>query len=267
MRMQLWCKTVGAGTWGRRGVGTLVGGCVWVGARGDLSPSPSLFDSCFSRWPDFFWGGWPEFCFLVAFLCGKTGGGPPCRLGSEAWLAGSPVRTRWLPMAMHMQQRWEVEAGLDTACWSRMARSAAEGGSAEEDEEKWPLRQGTGRVRCRCVLWSPLRFHLTQGVSGSEKQGGWGGPGHGMGEVCPVVWGQVVGNGCVLDGADVGRVARLVQACRWCCSRLGAWAMVCGCGGAVTCLLCGVACLVVWVGKPYENGRKLCLVWCGRSVG
>jgi hypothetical protein len=43
MHMQAWCKTEGAGTWGRRGVGSLVGGGVWVGARGDLSPSPSLF--------------------------------------------------------------------------------------------------------------------------------------------------------------------------------------------------------------------------------
>ena len=68
-------------------------------------------------------------------MCGKTGGGPPCRLGSEAWLAGSPVCIRCPPAAMCMQQRWEGEAGLDIACWSRMARSAAEGGSAEVDEE------------------------------------------------------------------------------------------------------------------------------------
>ena len=85
-------------------------------------------------------------------MCGKTGGGPPCRLGSEAWLAGSPVRTRCPALAMRMQQRWEGEAGLYTACWSRMARSAAEGGSAEADEEKGPLRPGTGRVWYRCVL-------------------------------------------------------------------------------------------------------------------
>ncbi len=124
-------------------------------------------------------------------MCGKTGGGPPCRLGSEAWLAGNPIRTRCPALAMYMQQRWEGEAGLGTACWSRMARSAAEGGSAEVDEEKGPLRPGTGRVWCRCVLWPPWRFHLTQGVSGSEKQGDWGGPDHGMGLVCPVVWGQV----------------------------------------------------------------------------
>ena len=76
----------------------------------------------------------------------KTGGGPPCRLGSEAWLAGSPVRTRCPALAMLIQQCWEGEAGLDTTCWSRMARSAAEGGSAEVDEEKGPLRPGTGRV-------------------------------------------------------------------------------------------------------------------------
>ena len=79
-------------------------------------------------------------------MCGKTGGGPPCRLGSEAWLAGSPVRMRCFSVAICMQQRWEGEAGLYTACLSRMARSAAEGGSAEADEEKGPLRPGTGRV-------------------------------------------------------------------------------------------------------------------------
>ena len=53
---------------------------------------------------------------------------------------------------MYMQQRWEVEASLDTAWWSRMAGSAAVGGSAEEAEEKGPLRPGTCRVRDRCVL-------------------------------------------------------------------------------------------------------------------
>ncbi len=109
---------------------------------------------------------------------------------------------------MRMQQRWEGEAGLDNACWSRMARSAAEGGSAEADEEMGPLRPGTGRVWYRCVLWPPWRFHLTQGVPGSEKQGGWGGADHGMGVVCPVAWGQVVQHGGVLGGAEVGGVTR-----------------------------------------------------------
>jgi hypothetical protein len=66
------------------------------------------------------------------------------------------------------------------------------------------------RVWYRCVLWPPLRSHLTQGVPGSEKQGGWGVADHGMGVVCPVVWGQVVGNGGVLGGAEVGGVARVV---------------------------------------------------------
>ena len=49
MRMQSWCKTMGAGTWGRRGVGSLVGGGVWVGARGVCRdfrlPPASLSDS------------------------------------------------------------------------------------------------------------------------------------------------------------------------------------------------------------------------------
>ena len=43
----------------------------------------------------------------------KTAGGAPCRLRSEAWLAGSPVHARCPALAMYMQQRWEVEPGLD----------------------------------------------------------------------------------------------------------------------------------------------------------
>jgi hypothetical protein len=75
-----------------------------------------------------------------------------CRLRSEARLAGSPVRP-WCPaLALSMKQRWVVVAGLDTAWWSRMAGSAAVGGSSEEVEEKEPLRPGTCRVRYRCVL-------------------------------------------------------------------------------------------------------------------
>ena len=81
----------------------------------------------------------------------KTAGGAPCRLRSEAWLAGSPVHERCPALTMYMQQRWEVEPGLDTAWWSRMAGSAAVGGSSEEGEEKGPLRPGTCRVRYRCV--------------------------------------------------------------------------------------------------------------------
>ena len=105
-------------------------------------------------------------------MCGKTGGGPPCRLRSEAWLAGSPVRTRCPALAMYMQQRWEVEASLDTAWWPRMAGCAAVGGSSEEVEEKGPLRPGTRRVWYRCVLWPPLLFHHPHGVPGSEKRCG-----------------------------------------------------------------------------------------------
>ena len=36
MHMQSWCKTMGAGTWCGQGADTLVGGGVWVGARGDF---------------------------------------------------------------------------------------------------------------------------------------------------------------------------------------------------------------------------------------
>jgi hypothetical protein len=82
----------------------------------------------------------------------KTAGGAPFRLRSEAKLAGSPVRMRFPAVAMYMQQRWEVEPGLDTAWWSRMAGSAAVVGSSEGVEEKGPLRPGTCRVRYRCVL-------------------------------------------------------------------------------------------------------------------
>ena len=82
-----------------------------------------------------------------------------------------------------------------------------------------------------------------------------------MGVVCPVVWGQVVGNGGVLGGAEVGRVTRVVSACRWCCSRLGAWAMGCDWVWAVMVQLCGVAHLVVWVGKRVNVGGNC--VWCG----
>ena len=67
-------------------------------------------------------------------------------------MAGSPIRTRCPALAIYMQQRWEVVVGLDTAWWSRMTGSAAVGGSSEEAEEKGPLRPGTGRVWCRCVL-------------------------------------------------------------------------------------------------------------------
>ena len=81
-----------------------------------------------------------------------------CGLRSEAWLAGSPVHARCLALTLYMQQRGEVEPGLDTAWWSRMAgsgSSAAVGGfseDAEEVEEKGPLRPGTCRVWYRCVL-------------------------------------------------------------------------------------------------------------------
>ena len=85
-------------------------------------------------------------------MCGKTAGGPPCRLHSEAWLAGDPVLTRCPALAMYMQQRRMVEAGLDTACWSRVAGSAVVAGSSEVVEEKGPLRPGTGRVQSRCVM-------------------------------------------------------------------------------------------------------------------
>ncbi len=151
--MQSWCKTVGVGTWGRRGVGTLVGGGVRVGARGFYRdfhlPPASLTDFCFFGQVAFFFGGLPDFWMVVV---GKTGGGAPCRLRSEAWLAGSPVHARCPALAMYMQERWEVEASLDTAWWSRMVGCAAVGGSSEEVEEKGPLRPGTGRVWCRCVL-------------------------------------------------------------------------------------------------------------------
>ena len=156
MRMQSWCKTMGAGTWGRRGVGSLVGGGVWVGARGSTSLARRFFFFSGRRKMRkgqvafCLFGGWPDFWMVVCV--GKTAGGAPCRLRSEAWLAGSPVHARCPALAMDMQQRWEVEAGLDTAWWSRMAGCAAEGGSAEADEEKGPLRPGTGRVWCRCVL-------------------------------------------------------------------------------------------------------------------
>ena len=91
-----------------------------------------------------------------------------------------------------MQQRWEVEPGLDTAWWSRMAGSAAVGGSSEKFEEKGPLRPGTGRVWCRCVLLPPWCLHLTQGVSDMGERCGWGVADHGMGLLCTVAWGQVV---------------------------------------------------------------------------
>ncbi len=72
-------------------------------------------------------------------------------------MAGSPVCTRCPALAMYMQQRWEVVAGLDTAWWSRMAGSAAVGGSSEEVEEKGPLRPGTGRVCCDLPCCSTTR--------------------------------------------------------------------------------------------------------------
>jgi hypothetical protein len=86
----------------------------------------------------------------------KTAGGAPCRLRSEAWLAGSPVHALCLALDMYMQQRWEVEPGLDTAWWSHMTGCAAVDGFSEEVEEKGPLHpvpRVRGRVWCRCVLW------------------------------------------------------------------------------------------------------------------
>jgi hypothetical protein len=81
--------------------------------RGDLSPSTSFLLILVFRAGLIFFGGLPD---LFVFVCvGKTGGGPPCRLGSEAWLAGSPIRTRCPCLAMFIQQCWEVVAGLDTA--------------------------------------------------------------------------------------------------------------------------------------------------------
>ncbi len=152
MHMQSWCKTVGPGICDRRDVGSLVGGGLWVGARGDfrLPRSTSLTLRFFGR-SFFFW----RLAYFLYFGWGfvwKTAGGAPCRLRSEAWLAGSPVHARCPSLAMYIQQRWEVEAGLDTAWWSRMTGCAAVDGFSEEVEEKGPLRPGTRRVWCRCVL-------------------------------------------------------------------------------------------------------------------
>ena len=117
MRMQSWCKTMGAGSWGRWGVGALVGGggvCVWVGMGCTFLFSPLAF---------FF-----VFGFLFVFVRGKQAVAPPCRLGSEARLAGSPIRPRCPALVTCMQQRWEVEPELDTTCWPRMVRCAPHGG-------------------------------------------------------------------------------------------------------------------------------------------
>ena len=93
-------------------MGTLAGDGACVRLRGDLSIP-------------FFLGRLADFCF-VCF--GKTGGGPPCRLRSEAWLTGSRVRPHCPSLVMCMPQRWEVEPVLDTTCWPRMVGCAAVGG-------------------------------------------------------------------------------------------------------------------------------------------
>ena len=66
MRMQSWCKTMGAGTWGRRGVGTLAGDGVCVRLRGDLSHSP-LSNS--------FGGGVHFSFFALGCVFSRTAGG------------------------------------------------------------------------------------------------------------------------------------------------------------------------------------------------
>ena len=78
---------------------------------------------------------------------------------------------------MYMQEHWEVEAGLDTACWSRMAGSGAVARSSEVVEEKGPLQCVRVRAVCSpgtcCDL--PGCFHLTQGVSEVGERGCLGG--------------------------------------------------------------------------------------------
>ena len=63
-----------------------------------------------------------------------------------------------------------------------------------------------------------------------------------------------------MGGAEVGRVARVGQACRWYCGGPGTWAMGCGWVWAVMGQLCGVGSLVVWVAKRVksEGNRVLC---------
>ncbi len=157
-RLWEWALGVG-GAWARLWV-VVCGSARGVIFASHQPPSPIVFfffRAEEKRTGRFFSFGLPD--FFVLLMCGKTAGGAPCRLRSEAWLAGSPVHSRCPALAMYMQQRWEVEAGLDTAWWSRMAGSAAVGGS------KWAPASGYGpcavQVRVVTGLTAPPRAGCT----------------------------------------------------------------------------------------------------------
>jgi hypothetical protein len=189
-RLWEWAHGVG-GAWAR--LWAVVCGSV----RGVICHRPPpFFDSCFSffrgRLIFFLGGGWPDFLvFGGLFVWEKQEVVPRAGLvprnGWQAALSAraAPVWPCTCSSAGRGRRAWIPPAGR---AWCALPRRVL---WPRRMRERGPLRLGTCRVWYRCVLWPPLRFHVTHGVSGSEKQGGWGGTDHGMGLVCPVVWGQV----------------------------------------------------------------------------